>query len=153
MQGKVENNQARPFIRLWLWIALGVLGAVGSIFIWAAYDDAPDIGLVVVNKTNFVQIKTDPFENVSRGFEVEGHFTGDLADVIQQSTIKSGEAILTILDTFGNEIYRGHLATPGLLTATKAKPGARTIKVALTHCSGTIDAIIEQPGWRTRQTR
>lgn len=99
----------------------------------------------IANVPGNFQLQATNVRNVTNTFEYTWQNAGTTANVNQATTISSGAAQLTILDSQNGVAYTRDLGDNGTFTTTAGTAGAWTIRMVLTNYSGTLNFRVQTP--------
>lgn len=125
-------------------ILLCMLTAVALLGASACSDDpaAPrNLGVEpeITNDTDVFQFQVSDSEGYTGTLTYDWNNTGELANVDQSSAIEPGQAILTLIDAYGTEVYSRDLSEDGSSASDPGVAGTWRVRIAITDLTGTVN--------------
>jgi len=93
----------------------------------------------ILNNTDVFQFQVSSVEGYTGTLNYNWDNTGELANVDQSSAIEPGQAILTLMDADGNEVYSRDLSEDGSSPSSAGLAGTWRVRVAMTGLNGTVN--------------
>ena len=122
-------------------IHLATIGAV-MILILAGCSDNKSLNPFqpeIINNADNFAFQATAVKNVSTTLQYTWSNSGDSAKVNQACAITGGSATVTLLDDGGTQVYTNSLASNGDFFSSLGVPGNWTVRVVLSHLSGTLN--------------
>lgn len=98
----------------------------------------------VTNATDNFQFQSTGVTGVTETLNYTWQNSGIAATVNQATTVTAGQAIVTIKDANGTQVYMGDLVNNGTFTTATGITGAWTITVTLNNYSGTLNFRVQK---------
>lgn len=98
----------------------------------------------VNNATDNFQFQATGVQRVTQTLNYTWQNTGIAATVNQATTVTAGQAILTIKDANGTQVYMADLVNNGTFTTATGITGNWTITLTLTNYSGTLNFRVQK---------
>lgn len=125
---------------LYAMLALGAItgcGAGGSAL-------NPTFQPQVSNATDNFQFQATGVKSVTQTLNYSWQNSGIAATVNQATTVTGGQAILTIRDHAGTQVYSGDLVNNGTFDTATGITGSWTITLTLSNYSGTLNFRVQK---------
>lgn len=98
----------------------------------------------VNNATDNFQFQATNVQGVTQTLGYTWQNTGIAATVNQATTVTAGQAVVTIKDANGTQVYMGDLVNNGTFTTATGITGNWTITLTLTNYSGTLNFRVQK---------
>jgi hypothetical protein len=98
----------------------------------------------IANVTDNFQFQATNLTGVTTTVQYTWQNTGTAATVNHSSAITSGNALLTIRDAVGTQVYSANLVPSGTPSTSTGVAGAWTIRVDLTNTQGTLNFRVQK---------
>ena len=99
----------------------------------------PGVEPEVLNNTDVFQLQVSAVQNYSGVLNYTWDNTGTMANVDQSCAVQPGQAVLSLLDADGTEVYSQDLATDGSFATDAGTIGDWHIRVTLSGMTGTLN--------------
>ena len=120
-------------------LAAAVMGCGGSTSVLN-----PAFQPQVSNAPDNFQFQATNVQGVTQTLNYAWQNTGIAATVNQATTVTAGQAILTIKDANGMQVYMADLVNNGTFTTATGATGNWTITLTLTNYSGTLNFRVQK---------
>ena len=99
----------------------------------------PGIEPEVINNPDAFEFQVSAVDGYTGALTYAWTNTGAIASVDQSCAVESGQAVLTLIDSAGNEMYTEDLSAGGSFTSAEGAAGEWQVRVDLTSMAGTLN--------------
>ena len=123
-----------------------IVGTIGAFAVLAlvACDPLAPFQPEIGNTVDSFQFQVTGMQNVTLTRDYPWDHTGSVANVNQATTISAGQAILTIRDASGSQVFRKDLTENGTFQTSAGTSGKWNIRVEFTRATGTVNFRVQR---------
>ena len=105
---------------------------------------APGVEPEVINNPDAFEFQVSAVDGYSGSLTYSWTNTGTMANVDQSCAVEPGQAIVTLLDSAGDEVYTQDLSVDGSYPTLEGAAGDWTVRVQFAATVGTLNFRVEK---------